>query len=70
MSTRRDPFKLLKTGLHSAMGLMYLIVGVMVILYNWFIVDLDPLIAWAMGITVILYGVFRTYRAYTIYKEE
>jgi len=43
---------------------------VMVILYNWFIVDLDPLIAWAMGITVILYGIFRTYRAYIIYKEE
>jgi predicted membrane chloride channel (bestrophin family) len=70
MSTRRDPFKLLKTGMHSAMGLMYLIIGVMVILYQWFIVDLDPIVSWVLGITVILYGVFRTYRAYNIYKDE
>lgn len=56
--------------MHSAMGIMYLIIGVMVISYNWFIVDLKPLIAWALGITVILYGLFRTYRAYAIYKDE
>lgn len=70
MSTRRDPFKLLKTGLHSAMGVMYLIVGFMVIKYQWFIVDLEPLLSWLMGITVLLYGGFRTYRAYVIYREE
>lgn len=70
MSTKRDPFKLLKTGMHSAMGLMYILIGVMVISYQWFIVNLDPMVSWAMGIVVILYGIFRTYRAYSIYKEE
>ncbi|MDP5121036.1 MAG: hypothetical protein NWQ46_05545 [Spirosomaceae bacterium] len=70
MTTKRDPFKLLKTGMHSAMGLMYLIVGAMVIKYQWFIVGLEPLISWLLGITVFLYGLFRSYRAYIIYREE
>lgn len=56
--------------MHSAMGLMYLIVGAMVIKYQWFIVGLEPLISWLLGITVFLYGLFRSYRAYIIYREE
>lgn len=67
---RRDPFKHLKSGLHAAMGLMYVIVGVMAIYYQWFIVDLEQLLAWGLGIVVILYGIFRTYRAYTIFTDE
>lgn len=67
---RRDPFKHLKTGLHAAMGLMYIIVGFMIISYQWFLIDLEPLAAWPLGILIILYGAFRGYRAYAIYQEE
>ncbi len=67
---RRNPFKHLKAGLHAAMGLMYIIVGAMAIYYQWFIFDLKLFVAWGLGIVVILYGIFRAFRAYTIYKEE
>lgn len=56
--------------MHSAMGMMYIIIGIMVISYQWFILNLDPLVSWALGVVFMLYGIFRTYRAYTIYKEE
>lgn len=69
-STKRgNSLKHLRAALHAAMGFMYVIVGVMVVYYQWFIFDLKLFAAWGMGIVVVSYGIFRFFRVYAIYKE-
>lgn len=46
------------------MGLAYVIMGVLVINKNWFLVKLQTTAALGLGSLLILYGIFRTYRAY------
>jgi hypothetical protein len=45
------------------MGILYGAVGVFVILENWFFTELNPFAAKALGILMIVYGIFRIYRA-------
>ncbi|SMC43235.1 C4-dicarboxylate ABC transporter [Moheibacter sediminis] len=45
------------------MGFLYAGMGVFVILREWFLTELTPVAAKALGILFIAYGTFRTYRA-------
>lgn len=67
---RQDPYKLFKTTLHGAMGLLYVIIGVMVVTKQWFMFELQPLVAYGLGILAVAYGAFRCYRGYTLFKED
>lgn len=44
------------------MGVLYSGMGVFVILKEWFLTELEPFAAKALGILLIVYGIFRIYR--------
>ncbi|SEW48919.1 hypothetical protein SAMN05421841_3934 [Chryseobacterium wanjuense] len=44
-------------------GLFYIVLGIVVIIYKFFFTILDPGVAYALGALLILYGIFRIYRA-------
>lgn len=50
-------------------ALVYMVLGYYVIKLKWLMVPLDNNIAWALGILLIAYGIFRAYRAYLHYKD-
>jgi len=45
------------------MGMLYSGMGIFVIWKEWFLTELDPIAAKALGILFIIYGIFRIYRA-------
>ncbi|MBS1571170.1 MAG: C4-dicarboxylate ABC transporter [Bacteroidetes bacterium] len=45
-------------------GFFYIVLGIVVMVYKFLIIVLEPNIAYAMGSLLILYGCFRMYRAY------
>ncbi|KQM62610.1 C4-dicarboxylate ABC transporter [Chryseobacterium sp. Leaf201] len=51
-------------------GLFYIVLGVVVMLYKFFFTVLEPGIAYALGVLLILYGLFRIYRAVTRIKNS
>lgn len=51
-------------------GLFYIVLGVVVILYKFFFTVLEPGIAYALGALLMLYGLFRIYRAVTRIKNS
>ncbi|WP_394352921.1 C4-dicarboxylate ABC transporter [Chryseobacterium cheonjiense] len=50
-------------------GLFYIVLGIVVILYKFFFTVLDPGVAYALGGLLILYGIFRIYRAISKIKN-
>ncbi len=44
-------------------GLFYIVLGGVVIVYKFFFTILEPAVAYALGAVLILYGIFRIYRA-------
>ncbi|SHG71028.1 DUF308 domain-containing protein [Chryseobacterium vrystaatense] len=51
-------------------GLFYIVLGIVVIIYKFFFTILEPAIAYAMGGVLILYGIFRIYRAVSRIKDS
>ncbi|MCF2220304.1 DUF308 domain-containing protein [Chryseobacterium sp. PS-8] len=51
-------------------GLFYIVLGIVVIFYKFFFTILDPGVAYALGGLLILYGIFRIYRAITRIKNS
>ena len=51
-------------------GLFYIVLGVVVIFYKFFFTVLDAGVAYALGGLLILYGIFRIYRAITRIKNS
>ena len=47
-------------------GVFYIILGIFVMIYKFLFVVLDPKVALALGILLIIYGIFRIVRA--VYK--
>jgi len=47
-------------------GFFYIVLGIVVIIYKFFIIILEPNIAYPLGGLLILYGIFRMVRA--VYK--
>lgn len=44
-------------------GIFYVILGVVVIIYKFFAIPLEANVAYPLGALLILYGLFRVYRA-------
>ncbi|MDQ0592667.1 uncharacterized membrane protein HdeD (DUF308 family) [Chryseobacterium ginsenosidimutans] len=51
-------------------GLFYIVLGIVVIYYKFFFTILEPGVAYAMGGLLILYGIFRIYRAISKIKSS
>ncbi|WP_346983286.1 C4-dicarboxylate ABC transporter [Chryseobacterium sp. POE27] len=51
-------------------GLFYIVLGIVVILYKFFFTILEPGVAYALGALLILYGIFRIYRAISKIKNS
>lgn len=51
-------------------GLFYIVLGIVVILYKFFFTVLEPGVAYALGGLLILYGIFRIYRAVSKIKNS
>jgi len=52
-------------------GFFYIVLGVVVIIYKFFIIFLEPNIAYSLGALLILYGIFRIVRAiYRIRQDK
>lgn len=51
-------------------GLFYIVLGIVVIIYKFFFTILEPAIAYALGVVLIIYGIFRIYRALSKIKKS
>ena len=51
-------------------GFFYIVLGVFVIVRKWFLVALENGVSYALGILMILYGIFRIGRAIYRIKED
>nr|WP_315025903.1 DUF308 domain-containing protein [uncultured Chryseobacterium sp.] len=51
-------------------GLFYIVLGIVVIVYKFFFTILEPAVAYALGVVLIIYGVFRIYRAISKIKKS
>ncbi|MBP7499612.1 MAG: C4-dicarboxylate ABC transporter [Chryseobacterium sp.] len=51
-------------------GFIYIVLGIVVIIYKFFGVVLEPNVAYALGALLIAYGIFRLVRAATSIKNK
>ncbi|MDQ0783345.1 C4-dicarboxylate ABC transporter [Chryseobacterium sp. W4I1] len=51
-------------------GLFYIVLGIVVIVYKFFLTVLEPAVAYPLGAVLILYGLFRIYRAVSRIKDS
>ncbi|WP_419869720.1 C4-dicarboxylate ABC transporter [Chryseobacterium sp. CT-SW4] len=51
-------------------GFFYIVLGVVIIIYKFFFVILDPTIAYVLGAIMMAYGAFRIFRAIAKIKES
>ncbi|MFP7658268.1 MULTISPECIES: DUF308 domain-containing protein [Chryseobacterium] len=51
-------------------GLFYIVLGIVVIFYKFFFIILEPTVAYPLGGVMILYGIFRIYRAVSRIKNS
>ena len=56
--------------LSPIIGFFYIVLGVTVIIYKFFVVFLDELSAYALGALLIVYGFYRIYRGVSRFKQE
>lgn len=52
------------------LGFFYMVLGVFIIIYKFFVVMLEPMVAYALGALMIVYGISRIYRAINKIKED
>lgn len=50
-------------------GLFYIVLGIVIIVYKFFFTILEPTVAYPLGALVMLYGVFRIWRAVSKIKK-
>lgn len=51
-------------------GFFYIVMGIMVIIYKFFIIVLEPYVAYPLGILLIFYGFFRIARAFYRIRKD
>ncbi|WP_185117595.1 DUF308 domain-containing protein [Chryseobacterium sp. PMSZPI] len=51
-------------------GLFYIVLGIVVIVFKFFFTVLEPAVAYALGAVLVIYGVFRIYRAISRIKKS
>lgn len=49
---------------------LYIIMGVYVMIEKIFIVKIEPIYAYSLGLILVLYGLFRIYRVFKHLKKE
>lgn len=54
--------QMIRQVINIIMGILYIGIGVFVFWTEWFISELNPVAAKALGILFIVYGIFRIYR--------
>ncbi|MCU7615420.1 C4-dicarboxylate ABC transporter [Chryseobacterium sp. GMJ5] len=50
-------------------GLFYIALGIVIIIYKFFFIILEPTVAYPLGAVVMLYGIFRIWRAVSRIKN-
>lgn len=55
--------KLSYKSLSIFIGIGYFIIGILIIVYKKFFIELEPEYSWILGVLLIVYGFFRAYRA-------
>ena len=51
-------------------GFIYIVLGIVVIIYKFFVIVLEPTVAYALGALLIAYGIFRIARAVMSIKNN
>ncbi len=51
-------------------GIGYFIIGILVIIYKKFFIELEPIYSWILGALFIIYGLFRAYRSTRYIKKN
>ncbi|WP_100077569.1 DUF308 domain-containing protein [Chryseobacterium camelliae] len=51
-------------------GIFYIVLGIVVMVYKFFFTILDPTVAYPLGGLLIIYGIFRIFRAVTRIKKS
>lgn len=76
MATRRNSSdkqrQVFQRILQLSMGLfalVYVVLGYFVIKLKWLMIPLSDTLAWALGALLIVYGIFRAYRAYLSIRD-
>jgi uncharacterized membrane protein HdeD (DUF308 family) len=67
---RNTSFNRFRAIMHLAMGVFYLLIGIVIVYMKYFgTIKLDPpALAYAIGSLVIVYGLFRLWRGFTDLK--
>lgn len=51
-------------------GFFYIVMGIFVIIYKFFVITLDPTVSYLLGGLMIVYGFFRIFRAVYRLREN
>ncbi|QIG90987.1 C4-dicarboxylate ABC transporter [Chryseobacterium sp. POL2] len=51
-------------------GFFYAVLGVVVIIYKFFVVPIEPNLAYPLGALLVAYGIFRIFRAIKKIRES
>ncbi|MDR6517031.1 uncharacterized membrane protein HdeD (DUF308 family) [Chryseobacterium camelliae] len=51
-------------------GIFYIVLGIVVMVYKFFFTILEPTVAYPLGGLLIIYGIFRIFRAVTRIKKS
>lgn len=61
---------MLNSWLSLAIGVCYVILGIVVIIFKFFVFELEPIVAYALGALIIVYGITRITRAVSRLLEK
>ena len=51
-------------------GICYVVLGIIIIVFKFFLVPIEETIAYPLGAVMIIYGLFRVYRAVMKFKNS
>ena len=51
-------------------GAFYIVLGLVVIIYKFFVIQLEPTVAYALGGLIVVYGIFRMSRSIARIREN
>jgi hypothetical protein len=68
---RNDAYEKFRGTLHVAMGVLYLVIGSLVLYVKYFgAMELSSGIAYTLGTMMLLYGLFRLWRGITYMRQQ
>ena len=61
----------MRASMHVGMGILYLVIGTMILYVKYFgAMELSPILAYALGTLMLLYGLFRLWRGFTDLRRK